>query len=396
MGILRSNTVLVLGVGACFLFGCDKSKNAAAQGAGGAGLLFYAANYGQGSAIYRLNLETFEVIPAISHARYTDAKLFWDAQTAETWVASRNAAESAPSSLTRLSSDGITVLGELGALPVNVYGVQRLGNDTFFVSGWNNGEIAVVPKSLSAASIPTRVPNGVLNVEDKRWVGALAKGTTVFVISGGVDANFAAQTAKIHKLDSSYSQVESTTTIADCKNIAGDGNEGVVFLAANRAVVACNPRYNSSRGTWAGSMALVLLEATESGATARMLLSGSSASDFDMYNIRAVSADASAVLIEEAASISVDPFTVAKSRYWFNVNSGEKVAVTSYGGMGLFVNALQSYVFSCVPQGDGTCKAQSFCLVPHSAQLGSMVCQEKSVRFDYVFRMFPVLVPEFP
>jgi hypothetical protein len=142
-------------------------------------------------------------------------------------------------------------------------------------------------------------------------------------------------------------------------------------------------------------MSVVLLEATTSGVTAKTLLSADSTSSFDMYYARAVSADGTVVLIEEARSTDVDPYISVGSRYWLQVASGTKTPVTTYGGLGIYAEAIDSYLFACSPTGSG-CKEKTFCVVKKEEKPDSQSCVEKSVSFDYGFRSFPQTLPAAP
>lgn len=376
--------------------GCHIGKAPASGSASGESVLFYAADYGVGAAIYSLNLATLKVSATHAFAQYTDAKIFNSKTTNDNYFAVRNPLEDAPSTLTKLASNSSNVVGQIGSLPVNLYGALTLPSNKIFVTGWNKGEIAVVPTSLASAEVKTLVPTGLpTGAENARFVGAVAYGNNVHVISGGTSALFEPKQARIHSLSANYSQVESTVEIPNCQNISGDGFEGFVNLGSSQAIVSCNPRYNSTRNAWSGLIALAQVIVGDSGIKTRILASATSSAAFDMYNIRSQSADGNSVFIEEAASISTPPYIRTLSRYWLNVSSGEKTSVTRYGGSGMYVKSNDSYLFSCVLNEQGDCKAKTFCAFK-SANFPGGPCDEIPVAFDYTFRSFPQVIPELP
>lgn len=338
--------------------GCDEVGTAMKS----AGVFFTASDYGSGTYLMSLSLETKAATILAPFEGNTDAKLFLDRESGAYFLAQRPLDATVPSSVRQYSAEG-TLVRDLGGLPPNLYGLLRW-DEGYLATGYSDGGVAVLAGDLARLVRPRFVPSG-LAASDHRFrhlVGAASGAAGTYLVAGGTLDNGTAYQA--HLLKFSNGAIEGApiplafASGAPCLNVASrpgaSHGHGMAALARDRFVLTCNPQW----GTPAGTIGILAVDLSGDTPVVRTLVESTATVARRLYHVAGT--DAGALLAEELGGDY--PYTATK-RVWMNWLDGSVAGNATYGGDLAFVPEREAWLTSCIAADGGGCRPKTFGLV---------------------------------
>ena len=358
--------------------GCGKSNTSMSGSLSAAQVYFFSRPQvsGDGSAVYRLNLDSGALDTVVSKdASSTDMRLYRDPTNEDLYVLERFAmTPTQPSKITRYKSPDATAT-ELTGLPINAAGLLRLRDGSSLVTGYQDGDVAIVSSDGKTVSTPTSLG---LTAHNKSLLGSLRYGDNTFVISGGFDAaTFTYAPAQIHTLNATLSGVTSSLPLSDCINASR-----MLAVSAQVALLSCNPQYSDP----ASAEKVRILKVDVSGGTPQVsTLFEQETTTALMLDLGGLSSDKSQVFVTSLTPVYTPTYhEETTNSQWLNVTTGASTTVTGWGGK--ITTTAGRLVTSCILDGK-ICKKQTFGVFDGSG-IPTASPREITVNYSYTFDDF--------